>query len=94
MTSPGKWGTEKLNPDMTPTRTRTDACLYCGEIDCIPYYRPHGQECRSALCEMTERAKKAEAQSHGLARRVVEAETMLEVVTKQLKNYTAAIETL
>ena len=49
---------------MTPTTDtpRTDACPHCGESDCKPYYRAHGQECRSPLCEMTERAKKAEAE--------------------------------
>jgi chromosome segregation ATPase len=36
----------------------------------------------------------SQAQSHGIARRVVEAETKLEVAQKQLKNYHNAIETL
>jgi hypothetical protein len=56
---------------MTTDTPRTDSCGFCGEHDCKPYYRPHGQECRSPLCEVTERAKKAEAEVERL-RKLIE----------------------
>ena len=61
---------------MTTDTQLTNACPHCGESDCIPYYRPHGQQCRSDLCEMTERAKKAETEverlNGQLKKRVIE----------------------
>jgi len=56
---------------------RTEACGFCGDHDCKPYYRPHGQECRSPLCEMTERAKKAEAEIEKLCRELAEARALI-----------------
>ena len=75
---------------MTTSDTpRTDACPHCGESECKPYYRPHGQECRSPLCEMTERAKKAEAEVERLKGLVMEA---AELGDKRSDNFKARAE--
>jgi len=69
---------------MTTDTPRTYACGFCGEHDCKPYYRPHGQECRSPLCEVTERAKKAEAEAKWLRSQLNRAVEVAETACRYL----------
>jgi len=79
-----------INPlllEMNTNTPRTDACPHCGECDCEPYYRPHGQECRSPLCEMTERAKKAEAEVERLQGQLTRAVSIAGVLLADIEDF-------